>query len=515
MRKRYLSLLLLPVMITGCSKPLALEFVPFSSFIDEKEVKKDEDNDIYYSKKDPATLVTSGKEIQIRDIRDLLNQYPSAKKRTCMEASGEKKILILPICFNDSDESSLEKKKTFIQNAFFGETKRTNYDSVVGYYNKSSFGHLKISGEVMDWYKADYNAEDWNKSENPTHTTASSKLVVKAVNALKEKGVDLSSYDTDGDGFIDGVYGIYDHPLAEKGYDDSLFWAYTYYAQKGENNNDEPYAVNAYSWTSVDTILQKDNKSYTNYLIHEVGHLFGLSDYYNTEFNKSKGNYNFQPTGCFDMMDYNIGDHSPFSKYLLGWISPRVIKHGVNTKLTLKPFTSSGECLLIPSSTYRDSPFGEYLMVEYFTPDGLNKFDGSYKYTDKDGKSGVYKYPQHYGLRIYHVNASIGYYQKNALTSTFICDAFDENALTKIEDKQVGLDYIYDNTIRDDEISNGKVLYHLLESSGNNSFKDGVPANNDTLFKYGDDFGITNYKNYTFSSGEEAEFTLFQSSYTI
>ena len=51
MRKRYLSLLLLPVMITGCSKPLALEFVPFSSFIDEKEVKKDEDNDIYYSKK--------------------------------------------------------------------------------------------------------------------------------------------------------------------------------------------------------------------------------------------------------------------------------------------------------------------------------------------------------------------------------------------------------------------------------------------------------------------------------
>ena len=414
------------------------------------------------------------------------------------------------LCFSDADESTLAKKKTFIQNAFFGETKRTNYDSVVGYYNKSSFGHLKISGEVMDWYQADYKASEWESKESSNHTTASSKLVVKAVQALIDKGVDLSSYDYNNDGYIDGVYGIYDHPLEEKGYDDSLFWAYTYYTQKGEHgiNNGPNNMVNAYSWTSVNTILQNNNKAYTNYLIHEVGHLFGLSDYYNTESNTHKEMYNFQPTGCFDMMDYNIGDHSPFSKYLFDWISPRVIKNNVNTKISLKPFVSSGECLLIPSSNYQDSPFGEYLMVEYFAPNGLNQFEGSYSYTDKNGKKGVYEYPQHHGLRIYHVNASLGYFEKSALAQVLLCDAFDPNASEKIGTKTVGIDYIYSNTVVDGDIQSGKVLYQLLESSGQNTFKDGVPANNDTLFKLGDDFGINHFKDYTFSTGEKVNFTL-------
>ena len=512
MSKRYLSLLIFPFILAGCSKPLELKFVPFSSYIDIKEVKKDEDNDIYYSKKEASTLVSKDEQKSVQKIDDLLKYYPSTKKRTCIESKGEKKILVLPIAFKDSDKSSLEKKKTFIQNAFFGETKRTNYDSIVGYYNKTSFGTLKLSGEVMDWYEADYNADEWKTKENSSHTIASSKLVVKAVEALKEKGVDLSSYDSDNDGYIDGVYGIYDHPFDEKGYDDSLFWAYTYYTQKDENGmNKEAPMVNVYSWTSVNTILQSDNKSNTNYLIHEVGHLFGLADYYNTEYNKNKESYNFQPTGCFDMMDYNIGDHSPFSKYLLDWVSPHVIKNNVNTKMTLNSFVDSGELLLIPSSNYHDSPFGEYLLVEYFVPEGLNKFNGSYSYVDKNGKKGVYQYPQHHGLRIYHVNASLGYFTmpgKTTFTSTLICDFFDEDAVNKINGREYGIDFIYDNTIADKDIENGKVLYHLLESSGENSFKDGVPANNETLFKLDDDFGITKFKDYTFSSGEPVNFTL-------
>ena len=165
MKKRYLSLLCLPVVLVGCSKPLPLEFVSFTDFLEPVEVKKDEDNDFYYSKKEAAELTTSGKNFKIHDIRDLLNYYPSAKVRTCMKADQEKKILVVPICFSDSDKASLEKKKTFIQNAFFGETKRTNYDSVVGYYNKSSFGHLRISGEVADWYEASYKAEEWKEKE--------------------------------------------------------------------------------------------------------------------------------------------------------------------------------------------------------------------------------------------------------------------------------------------------------------------------------------------------------------
>ena len=271
--------------------------------------------------------------------------------------------------------------------------------------------------------------------------------------------------------------------------------------------------LNAYSWTSVDTITQENNKAYTNYLIHEVGHLFGLSDYYNTKYNLQKNEYHFQPTGCFDMMDYNIGDHSSFSKYLLNWVSPHVIDKKVNNlTISLKSFESSGECLLIPSSNYQNSPFGEYLLIEYFTPTGLNRFEGTYSFSDRDGNTGVYTYPQHHGLRIYHVNASLGYYSYNEnsfIGTEYICDAFDPDALTKIGSRTtIGLDFIYSNTIADKDIGNGKVLYHLLEASGENTFKEGKPASNETLFKLDSDFGINHFKDYTFSNGDLVNFTL-------
>ena len=51
-------------------------------------------------------------------------------------------------------------------------------------------------------------------------------------------------------------------------------------------------------------------------------------------------------------------------------------------------------------------------------------------------------------------------------------------------------------------------LVHLLESSGNNTFKDGVPANNNTLFRNGDDFGVTKFTDFKFSNGEGTDFKL-------
>ena len=75
--------------------------------------------------------------------------------------------------------------------------------------------------------------------------------------------------------------------------------------------------------------------------------------------------------------------------------------------------------------------------------------------------------------------------------------------------QNVGLDYAYSNSISDAQARKGEpVLLHLLESSGNNTFIDGVPADNNTLFRLGSDFGITTFKDFKFSNGESPNFTL-------
>ena len=507
MKKKLFSFLLIPLLLTGCSNAIKLQFVPLSTFATEQDLMRDYEDEYFYSRKE-TTPISYQEDKSINNLRDLLLVSESGHERRNIPAKGERKLLVVPVYFTDSDTTTHKDKTIFIQNAFFGETNHTNYDSVAGYYNKSSYGQLRITGEVAPWYNTNKSSKEW---EALSHTTASSIIASEAVDYIKENNLmDLSQYDTDGDDNIDGVYIIYDHPQKGKSSANNLFWAFTYYTYKGENgrNKEAPY-LNGYSWTSINSILQKDNRSYTNYLIHETGHLFGLSDYYNT-FTSTRSDCHYQPTGCFDMMDYNIGDHSSLSKYLLNWTSPLVVKSGIDATIELKPFITSGEYLLVPSSKYNNSPFSEYLLIEYFTPTGLNSYNGKYSYDTRDGGTGVYSYPQYHGLKIYHVNAALGYYQVGGSYSPLICTLDDPDYASKISGKTVGVNYAYPNSINDQEAasSDAKVMYHLLESSGNNTFLNGTPANNDTLFRYGDDFGINTFKDYKFSNGEAVDFTL-------
>ena len=505
MNKKYISLFVLPLLLSGCSSGIKLQFVEYKSFEGEDLMVEDHSNPLFNREKE--TTPVTHKYGTANSLSDMLEDFKSGHSRESIPTTGDRQLLVVPISFTDSDRSNQDKKTIFLQNAFFGANDHTNYYSVAGYYNASSYGQLRIDGEVAPWYNSEQSSTQASTISG-SYMDASSILVAKAIDYLREINFDLSKYDTDDDGNIDGVYAIYDHPFSKGQEKNNLFWAYTHYTYSGEHslNTEAPY-LNGYSWTSIDTILQKDNRSYTNYLIHETGHLLGLTDYYNTKYSEGDDDYHFQPTGCFDMMDYNIGDHSSFSKYLFKWTSPMVVKPNVEGSVKLKPFTTSGEYILVPSAKYNNSPFSEYLLIEYFAPTGLNKFSGAYSYTDANGKSGVYKYPQWYGLRIYHVNATLGYY-KTHLNSQCVCTIDDPNWESKIATDTVGLDFAYSNTIKDSDVGRVPVLVHLLESSGKNTFKDYVPANNYTLFRTGDDFGITKFTDFTFSDGSKPNFKL-------
>ena len=234
----------------------------------------------------------------------------------------------------------------------------------------------------------------------------------------------LRNYDKDGDGYLDGIMLIYGAPdyscLENDNY--SNLWAYCYWVQEVSEKNTANPGSNAFFWASYDFMYSSDKSrtrtGKTNYgggdtshcnidahtYTHEMGHMFGLEDYYDYS-------GQFSPAGGFSMQDANVGGHDPYSSYALGWGS--AYKPTETTTIYLKPFSETGEMILLaPSYNSYNSPFDEYILVEYYTPTALNKYDSDYCYCN-----GYPQGPKTSGIRVWHVDARLLTYAKYPKTS--------------------------------------------------------------------------------------------------
>lgn len=497
MKKRYLSLLFVPLLAISCTKDTELVFYPYNNETTAQNVKNDIETDNYYRSSSYKTISYKDMDGEIKEISTYRDLYSSDNLHNMFlnqNSLGKQKLLVIPVFFkgDNSEESVLKRKekKIMIQNAFFGDPNKIGFESVSSFYNKSSYGQLSLTGEVTDWYEMEYSREDDLTGYGQITKTVTSKALdwVRS-DEYTGKHINLDEYDADNDNYIDGVYLVYDAPY-DKMHSDSIYWAFTSHTKQGEYglNNIAPYAC-TYSWSSVDFAYEKENVAYRNTYIHEVGHIFGLSDYYSS--------YLYQPTGSFDTMDSNLGDHCGFSKMLLNWTTPFVIKDSGTIKL--RPFTTSGDLALIPLGDYNGTPYDEYLLLEYFTPDGLNEVESaSYEYTKSNGQKGIFTYPNYHGLRVYHIDARIAYLTKkivNGGVNNIISYLEDPKALEKLEGITsycVGLANGNENA----KNNTSQVLVHLLEKDGNNTFSSGDAASNNTLFRLNDSFGINTFLNF-------------------
>lgn len=506
MKKRLLALLLIPCTLSACSTSVPLSFNAYTHYVEDLGLGKG-----FSSVSLPYS--SEGKE-SISSINDVC---ASRDAKNIFQNKGDLKLLVVPISFKGVEKSQQEEKRILIQNAFFGDKTHNSYYSVSEYYNRSSYGQVRLTGEVSDWYETEMTIQEAiNQSKaDGAGENVSRKIALSAIDWLHNNtSIDLAQYDVDGDNVVDGIYFIYDYPQDDgtNSVRSQLLWAYFDKVNMNVDghNTVAPYA-SSYSWSSfyfTGTNALKSNIVDANTFIHETGHLFGLDDYYNTngrivDYN---GNYNkelsgvFQPTGFMDMMDYNLGDHNAFSKYLLNWVTPKVINK--EETITLKSFTKSGDCLLIPSPEWNGSPFDEYLILEYFTPTGLNDTFSfpSYSYFDGDNNQRVYQSPTRYGLRVYHVDARLAYYQTRTSANPSKCWINDPNLDTWAANNGGRfIDFLNTNATHGTVDKNSQVLVHLLEADGKDNLYNGIAASNTTMFGLHDEFGKNVYKDFEFN----------------
>lgn len=442
-------------------------------------------------------------------------------------STGDSKILVLPIDLSGLKYSTAHLKpistsfaatsenKEKINEAFFGSSSTLSYESVNTFYKKSSYNKLNLTGDVASWYdvtKSGYKYLGDIKSESD---------VIQIMNdAVTYLDIDTSLYDSDKDGYIDGVwliYNYYDYITAKKQGSNisSNYWAYTYWDQSSKTPSTTNPVTNCFAWASYDFMDKSEvNLIDSHTYIHETGHMLGLNDYYDY-------NSNYSPLGGVDMMDANIIDHNYYSKMLLGWVKPYIVSGDCDITLSTKNDENNfiivpynGLSLITKNGKKYFNPFDEYILIEYYTPTGLNKNDSDKKYENG------YKAQTNSGFRVYHIDArlvSIKYYNGTYVGSYYDGEDLSVNeSLTKFstntgegsngENEEV----IYANLRNKGVIFSSSFhyssLYHeimLIDKSGNYSSyskpfystitKKIVSCDNNSLFYSGDVFSLSTY----------------------
>lgn len=431
----------------------------------------------------------SYKDIQTYSAYDGVGYCPSV---------GEAKFLVVPIWFTNSNTYIFNRNtvKQDIEKAYFGNEDSTGWESVSTYYKKDSFNRLTITGTVLDWY------ECGDSSSTYYYNTSKTVSLVRKAAEYASNYVDLDDYDADKDGYIDGLILIYAAPdyTHLNGYEENM-WAYTYW--RFVNPVEGATIANQFFWASYDFMYSQGSDalirtgksnfgsgdtSHCNIdahtFIHETGHLFGLEDYYDYSGKAS-------PALAFSMQDHNVGGHDPYSRLALNWAKAYIPSETVKVKL--RPIEESGEVIILKNSRYTSS-FNEYLVLEYYSPIGLNKFDVDYTYGGYD------KGPNQEGIRLWHVDSRLVTYGTTFKSITSKPTDGEVMAATNNSSYQSGPKNRAVNYAGSYEYNMNEVIrnnYDMIDEQGlpiENDDRDKNSLSNNDLFLEGDYFTTHNYR---------------------
>lgn len=410
------------------------------------------------------------------------NYYPKnyyeASKTSVTNAVGDLNVLVVPVRFEDQrnqSEGDMETLITALGNVVtkdgtkYASKSEEGYFTLSDYYKQASYGKLNITSYITDWYEIDDGTyQDWCDSDR---TDREAIKIQSWVNKNYSDWKDI--LDSDLDGLFDAViFANASSPTPRDEYNIISFGG-AFRRNRGyghcHNRNGET-AINGFVNISIDFLFDKvsDKNSgmNANTMIHEFGHGLGLIDYYDVT------GMGYNAVGGFDMQSDNVGDWNPYSKFAVGWTKPTVLTTediGDGITVTISDFETSGDTIIIPTDSAKMNadgtlcPFNEYIMVDLFSPTGLNVYDAS--------KYGLTKS----GVRMYHVDGRLCEidYSKDWLEEGITYDMLYTNAYSKT----------------------GKYHIQLLQSGGKNTFTKGTyrAVNNSDLFFAGDSFNIKKY----------------------
>ncbi len=310
-------------------------------------------------------------------------------------------ILVVYVHYTDGHDCTVED----LQKIFTGEHDSFNrLKSVSSYYRYNSYGKADFDFRyvIYDCPLTCKQAYDINQEPNNFFATIFEDI-------RKNHDIDLNILDKDGNGYVDLVSFISGEDTTRTVGDGNR-----YNVTGGHlSRTDADPAVGSPSMknfivTSYESMMKDPEPASQDQgirtLIHEIGHAFGLVDYY--DFAPYDGGI-IDVLGTFDMQSHDVGDWNCFSRFSCGWLNPYLISDNIiSVTLKLSCSSENNSAIIIPTSKgFNGTAFDEYLLVDVMAPVGANGYDWAWGLDGHLLKPGDVKMEG--GVRIIHVDSRL------------------------------------------------------------------------------------------------------------
>ncbi|MDR2086926.1 MAG: M6 family metalloprotease domain-containing protein [Dysgonamonadaceae bacterium] len=287
---------------------------------------------------------------------------------------GEKRAICILMNFQDK---TMVKTKEEFENLFnqLGYSAGGAYGSVRDFYRENSYGKMDFIVTVAGPYTAAKNASEYDMNSYAEFAEEAARLADADINYT-----DFANANNQLESFHIIFAGYGDESVG----DGRQIWSHK--SALREAITLDGVAIQVYSCSCELRGKTDENITHIGTVCHELCHVFGAPDYYDTDYEESGGNY--QGTGKWDLMaagNWNADGARPahiniFQKSLFGWLNLEELSSG-KAVIDMPNSTDNAVAYKIPIN-----PDGEMYLLENMQQTGFN--------TNVPG----------HGLLIYHVH---------------------------------------------------------------------------------------------------------------
>lgn len=291
---------------------------------------------------------------------------------------GQRRGLIILAQFQDKEFAPGHDREFFdsVANAT-GFSQGGFQGSVRDYFLSQSRGLFDLQFDVVGPVTV---AHDYAYYGQPGTTDVDARpweMVVEACDLVKNQVV-FSSYDWDGDGFVEQVFVLYAGQGQSDSYDVNTIWPHEYelsqVTESGIHLYGQGHSVG--DGLTIDTyacsneLTSQNTISGIGTICHEFSHCMGLPDLYDVDYNGyfGMGHWDVMSTGVYNGQAFLPAGYTSYERMVCGWLQP--IELSTDTLVDqMEPLADGGQAYVIYNEGWPD----EYYLLENRQPTGWDR----------------------------------------------------------------------------------------------------------------------------------------------